>query len=187
MAKYVLLSFDDDKDADRFVDNFELHYVFQAIDVIDNNPHGFEYVGVRAPSYVRAVFQRPTMFHDPKTCSQTRTSGWTRGVKRGWMICTLCGKPAEGWARGDGWYTALGTNQLPVSDRAPEFRGVGVPGHYWDPVKRLWIKWSDQPPEAFKVIRGADGKPEGISVQAEPVLTKEQGEEVIAQREGNAQ
>jgi hypothetical protein len=152
MAKYVLLAFEEDNDADRFVLNFGRNAIFQAIDVIDDVHHGYEYVGVRAKSRVRGVYKCPTLFHNSADC---KGDSFARGPKWGWMVCTKCGKPTKGWAEGDGWFTALGTNLLPVTEEAPEYRGFGVSGHYWDASKKAYIPYVS---DAKPIASGLGGK-----------------------------
>jgi hypothetical protein len=105
VAKYVLLQFDDDKDADAFVGETQQEGLL---------------VGTRWPRVlVRAVYKKPTQF-----CKCTSEKpGYSRGKKFGWWVHAACGKPREAWARGDHWYDALGNNLLPLSDEAPEYRG----------------------------------------------------------------
>jgi hypothetical protein len=112
MAKYVLLSFDDDKLADEFVQQF-------TDDVVERAK--YERTGIYA--YVRGVYKKPTKFC---TCVGIKKRGFTRGKKYGWWVCDQCKKPTVGWGRGDHWFLALGKNLLPVGGNAPEYRGDGV-------------------------------------------------------------
>lgn len=79
MAKYVVLSFKDNDDADEYVQ--ELTKSFE-------HSLAAEVVG---------VFQQPTQFC---TCQGTkgRISAWTKGLKYGWWVCKRCKKPAEATA-----------------------------------------------------------------------------------------
>lgn len=112
MAKYILLSFDNDKDAEEFV---------QAMQKQDTSGRPFIPEGVA----VRGVWKKPTQFCDCALRGRnTKGRAWTRGKKFGWWVCTVCHKPSQAWAKGDAWYTALGTNLLPKSEGAPEWRGT---------------------------------------------------------------
>lgn len=117
MAKYVLLAFDDDAEADKFVEH---HGEGIMLSAPMEEPGLYTYL---KPT-VRAVFKKPTQF-----CSCTGEKSFTRGQKYGWWVHAKCKKPMEGWAAGDIWYTALGTNLLPISEAAPENRGPGHKQH----------------------------------------------------------
>lgn len=117
MAKYVLLAFDSDKDVDAFVE-----YVQTAkfVCALPGEYGTYTDLAIFDDVTVRGVWKKPTQFC---SCIGGKNRGWTRGKKFGWWVCSLCHKPAEAWARGDAWYTALGVNLLPVSPDAPEYRG----------------------------------------------------------------
>jgi len=74
MAKYVLLEFDDDADAESFAGTLQ--------------PSGTERESVR----VRGIFKKPTQFC---SCIPMEKSS-VRGAKWGWWICAKCGKPKPG-------------------------------------------------------------------------------------------
>lgn len=114
MAKYVLLAFDDDKEADKFIEQTQ-----RAHGIYDDEGGGH----MSYACDVRGVYRKPTKFCD---CKTTKHRGFTRGKKYGWWVCSQCGKPTVGWGRGDHWFLALGKNLLPVDNRAPEYRGDGV-------------------------------------------------------------
>lgn len=93
-------------------------------------------------TFVRAMYQKPTKFCDCGTATGlpfARKSSYTRSLKYGWMVHTQCKKPTTNWASGEGWYAALGTNLLPITGRAPEWRGVGIKGHTFDPGTKQWL------------------------------------------------
>lgn len=118
MAKYVLLAFDDDKQADVFVERTqELRAV-----VMDDRKYPDSTV-TELPCDVRGVYRKPTKFCN---CHGIKKRGFTRGRKFGWWVCSQCSKPTVGWGRGDHWFLALGKNLLPISNSAPEYRGDGV-------------------------------------------------------------
>lgn len=119
MAVYVLLAFDNDEDARTLVQDM-LEYPDRNIltPAQENDVH----------ATVRGVWKKPTVFCEcrvERAVKGKTTSGWTRGKKYGWWVCAKCGKPAEAWARGDSWYTALGTNLIPQCEIAPEYRPAG--------------------------------------------------------------
>jgi hypothetical protein len=116
MAKYVLLAFDSDADADAFVaDTMSEGYVYGGA-----GGHLENLSEVRCT--VRGVWKKPTQFCQ---CVGGRkmSRSFTRGLKYGWWVCVTCHKPTIASARGDMWYSALGTNLLPISENAPEYRG----------------------------------------------------------------
>lgn len=183
MAKYVLLTFENDADADNFVEQFQggkvliptphpkLEGQYSVVSNgaltgrgdIDGKPHD---------NYVRGVYKQPTQFHDSLKCAAGKQVGFTRGTKYGWMVCTKCGKPTSGWAKGDCWYTALGRNLLPVSEIAPEYRGIGVPGHFWNPDTRKWDPYIESQPSlvpSHLTIKDASGKPSEVMISTPPV------------------
>jgi hypothetical protein len=131
MARYVLLAFDKDSDADAFVEMVSvLHAEGKEFLVTDDPIHE----GRSFRGFIRGMWQKPTIFCQ---CSQIKGRGWTRGKKRGWWVCTKCARPSVGWARGDVWYTALGTNMLPITNDSPEYRGPmhkQHPGYSGPPV-----------------------------------------------------
>lgn len=99
MAVYVVLAFEDDTDA-----KIEVKELLAATDAVCS---------------VRAVYKKPTKFCECKG----NDKGWTRGTRFGWFVCARCGLPSRAWAKGDCWFTALGTNLLPVEVIAnPEWR-----------------------------------------------------------------
>jgi hypothetical protein len=106
------------------------------------------------------VYKCPTLFHESSECRGDTT--FARGPKYGWMVCTRCGKPTRAWAEGDGWYTSLGTNMLPVTEEAGEYRGYGVPGHYWDKEKRAYVPYGRSHP-LMGGQAGFASKEEGIA------------------------
>lgn len=78
MAKHVVLTFDNDIEADAFVNSI--------------NEGGKE-----ASIRVIGIFKRPTIFC---TCTVTSEKG-VRGAKYGWWLCRNCGKPVKGrWIYG---------------------------------------------------------------------------------------
>lgn len=80
MARYVLLSFSSNADAE--------YFVRANAKVVETCP--FE---------VTAVYGKPTQHCDPsdghrgKRSGNRRVVGYTRGKKFGWWVCTACGKP----------------------------------------------------------------------------------------------
>jgi hypothetical protein len=119
MARYVLLSFDNDKEADDFVQATQERKTVAVASATEVVANLYE-------ATVRAVFKKPTIFCQ---CTAIKHRGWTRGKKFGWWVCSQCHKPSRGWAHGDMWYAALGTNLLPISEEAPENRGPAHKQH----------------------------------------------------------
>lgn len=119
MAKYVLLAFDNDDEADKFVEATQQR---QGV-LNDNDCPCYPEDGAHIKADVRGVYRKPTKFC---SCTSYKHRGFRRGTKYGWWVCAQCGKPTIGWGRGDHWFLALGKNLLPVSNTAPEYRGDGV-------------------------------------------------------------
>ena len=113
MAKYVMLEFASDADADVFVAEVQASEGTADIRHQDNSSSRMSFL-------VRGLWKKPTIFCG---CTAVKRRGWTRGKKYGWWVCSQCHKPAHQWADGDAWYTALGTNLLPITSGAPEYRG----------------------------------------------------------------
>lgn len=82
MAKYVLVQFDNDDDADGFVKTLDMRS-----DVPD-----------QATMKVVGVFKKPTLFCECTTPSEKSV----RGAKWGWWLCRNvgCGKPKRGQFQG---------------------------------------------------------------------------------------
>jgi len=129
MAVYVLLTFEKDEDAKVFVEN-----TLRDGQVSSKEGDLFADDLEWADATVRGVWKKPTLFctKEKPGCS-SRSRGSTRGKKYGWWVCTGCGKPTKLWAQGNAWFTALGTNLLPQSETAPEYRPPGGdPKVLWD-------------------------------------------------------
>lgn len=115
MAKWVVLAFDDDKEADNFVNQ-----------ILKANESQFEGEQVLAtlpvPTFVEAVYKKPTRYcncvNDPSVkLSGRRVRGWTKGLKFGWYVCPKCRRPAN--YQGRIWETLfrnLLTNPLEQKD-----------------------------------------------------------------------
>jgi hypothetical protein len=87
MAKYVLLHFEDDDEADEFVQRFT-----------DDVEERSRYMRVGIYADVRSVYKAPTKF-----CSHGGASGpFTKGRKFGWWVHAVAGcmKPTTGWVTG---------------------------------------------------------------------------------------
>jgi hypothetical protein len=123
MAKYVLLAFDDDAEADQFVEDI------QGEAVLAWTP---DRQGHTVHAQVRGIYKKPTKFCQ---CG-SKTKAYGRSRKYGWWCCADCGKPKEAWATGDHWHGAIGTNLLPLSDAAPEYRG--------QPFEKEWLAMSQK-------------------------------------------
>lgn len=110
MARYVLLEFDDNADAEALV---------EAIDagiVISHEKRSF------LKPRLRGLWMKPTQFCECKGKGKN-TRSFTRGTKYGLWVHSACKKPTRGWGLGEHWFVSLGRNLLPVSETAPEYRG----------------------------------------------------------------
>lgn len=117
MARYVVLSFEDDNEAEEFVkDAMQLddHPTFSmavtAIDPGGNYEKAFDFK-------VEAMMQKPTKFcGTPGGCREgKRVVGFQRGKNHGWWICSVCGKPTQTWAQSIG--AVLGSSVDKLRDR----------------------------------------------------------------------
>lgn len=77
MAALIVLKFDDDKAAQKFVQEHSDETPFDTFEVY-------------------AAYKMPTMFHAAfETHGAKKTQGaWTMGQKWGWWICSVCAKPS---------------------------------------------------------------------------------------------
>src|SRR3954469_2637252 len=108
MARFVLLQFDDDQEAEDFVKEGALRYTTKWGDPSDTVPFDYKVWG---------VYQKPTRFCDCDGSGKKTMIGFTRGKKYGWWIHAKCMKPTAKWASGRQWFTVLGANLLPRSLR----------------------------------------------------------------------
>lgn len=134
MPRYVLVEFDDNAAAKKFVERVNGRYG------MPTEQRSFR---------VRAVWALPTKF-----CECTRSSGkmWamTRGLKSGWWLHSDCGRPGRRWAAGDHWWDSLGRNLLPGNtDYIP--RGWGLPNVVKDDgtngTAHIDPTWTGEPPD----------------------------------------
>jgi len=77
VTKLVILEFEDDKEADKFVE--------------EGNGVWID-MGYTAKAEVIGVYKYPTVF-----CECVPQKGSTRGAKFGWWICSNCCKAMQGW------------------------------------------------------------------------------------------
>lgn len=110
MARYVLLEFDDNAAAQKFVAKVNGEY--HAVDSDFSTRR------------VKAVWGKPTKF-----CECVRgTKGanpFYRAKKSGWWVHYPCGRPTKMWAKGNHWFSAIGRNLLPGNkDYTPGGWGV---------------------------------------------------------------
>lgn len=101
MARYVLVEFDDNAAAQRFVEKVNGEYA--AVDPQYNTRR------------VRAVWGKPTRFCDCDSGTKG-ANPYRRGEKSGWWLHAQCGRPSRFWALGNHWFSALGRNLLPGND-----------------------------------------------------------------------
>lgn len=132
MARYVLLSFDSNNEADEFINAVSVE---GGIFFMGKDTH-FKHIDPEK-TFVRGLWAKPTQFCE---CSGSgaKREGYARGQKFGWWVHNACGKPTKGWARGDHYYPALGKNMLPVTPQAPEWRGEGIVNHRFDPTTKKY-------------------------------------------------
>ncbi len=112
MAVHVLLSFEDDDLAKRFVEKVN---------------GAFEYIPERRQRQVLGFWKAPRKFCDctdltekdernlnRKGRAKKFQRGWTRGKKYGWWVCSKCRKPSKHWEPGLARYDdTIGRNLLP--------------------------------------------------------------------------
>jgi hypothetical protein len=110
VAVHLMLDFDDDEDAKKFIR--------------DNVQSGAVTASPQHPALkakVVGVWKKPTSFcniGDGHRAAYLRNvgpkgGGWTRGRSYGWWVDPACKKPTSEWAAGNGWHLALGVNLLP--------------------------------------------------------------------------
>lgn len=93
MARYVVLSFEDNDAAVRFADGVTANNV-----IIDERIYPDSTV-FEVEATVIGVYGQPTLFceghpKEPHASSNRRTRAWVMGGKYGWLVCTTCHKPA---------------------------------------------------------------------------------------------
>jgi hypothetical protein len=86
VARLVVLRFENDQEADVYVDTLLHGYTIFI-------PIPGQVGRDKIKPTVEMVVQTPTLFCD---CSY-RGDGWRRGEKRGWWVHNGCGKPSIGW------------------------------------------------------------------------------------------
>jgi hypothetical protein len=128
VARYVLLAIDDDKAATALVKQIQkwkgVNITIPSV-TLDTTGEIVPDVEVEVKATVRGVWARPSTFCE---CAGA-TGGFSRGTKLGWWVHTVCGKPSKLWAQGHDWYRSLGTNLLPISVEAPDWRGPNHTRH----------------------------------------------------------
>lgn len=134
MARYVVVSFEDNKEADAFIAAIEHPGFIIMGQAVDPTSSEATFQALSEKVFVRGLYMQPTQF-----CECAEVGPWTRGSKYGLWVHTVCKKPSKKWARGDHWFASLGKNLLPVSEEAPEWRGEGVSGHRFDAETKQWI------------------------------------------------
>lgn len=141
MARYVILSFDNNAEADAFITAVESNRTSSASQVFFTVPdvsevQEFRVVHLPATTFVRGLYMRPTQFCQ---CEGAYKGPFARGQKYGLWVHATCGKPTRAWAAGDHWYSSMGKNLLPPSPEAPEWRGEGIAHHRWDETSKQWL------------------------------------------------
>jgi hypothetical protein len=85
VAKYLVLEFEDDKDADGLVEG--LNAVGYILSASENSSMWKSY------PIIAGVFKKPTMFCE---CPPSNNPKSVRGAKWGWWLHKDCGKPRKG-------------------------------------------------------------------------------------------
>lgn len=86
MAQYVLLSFDDDDEAEKFI------ATARSKDYYVKAGEGGTFIGLENLGDVVGVFRKPTQFCECTPEEKRGTTGF-RGPKYGWYVCGRCRKP----------------------------------------------------------------------------------------------
>lgn len=105
MARYVVLSFDSNEDAEDFVEKQIL------------TKRGLEERGDELAKHlpeVEALIAKPTLFcEQPNAHRKGKTSsGWTQGKKYKWWVCGVCKKPTRLWGEHMGSVISQSRNLL---------------------------------------------------------------------------
>lgn len=146
MARYVLLAFDSNDEADQFINATTIKGGVFFTDK-EGHFHNTEPDKVK----VRGLWAKPTKMCE---CPNTVLRSFVRGKTYGWYSCAKCKGTHPGWARGEHLYQSFGKNMLPVSADAPEWRGEGIANHTWNEGSREWIHViTGEPFDAKKVFR----------------------------------
>jgi hypothetical protein len=134
MARYILLRVDDNEEAGLLLKLIQKWKGIMLTHVNEDEGSEEDYKDTFVNTTVRGLWAVPVNFCDCETGARS----WTRGRKYGWWVCTKCKKPGKLWAEGHDWYRSLGTNLLPISDDAPDWRGPGHKQHegYTEDVKK---------------------------------------------------
>ena len=131
MARYVLVAFDDNAQAEEFVNALTIKGGAFFLGK-DNRMKDVDIT----KTFVRGLWMKPTQLCE---CPPGPRRNYVRGAKWGAYVCTICAKSHPGWAEGQHLYTSLGKNLLPVSPQAPEWRGTGVVNHVFDEGLKNWV------------------------------------------------
>jgi hypothetical protein len=102
VAVYVILEFEDEHQALTLVEDHFHYPEGRLLTPVQENDVECKVVG---------VFKKPTLFCPGHTGKKTET-GYMRGKKWGWWVCSVCGRPTKRWA--DSLMdSSLGNNLLP--------------------------------------------------------------------------
>lgn len=115
MAVYVVLEFDDNAQAKRFVEKVNGGFKAVARDYLSRRVIG--------------IWYKPTKFCTCATDGTKQTRGsnpFFRSEKTGWWVHHPCGKPTRIWGETrNHWNSAIGNNVLPGNTDYPQ-RGWGI-------------------------------------------------------------
>lgn len=110
MPRYVVIEFDDNAEARRFVEKANGAYEANLS---------------RASRRVIGVWAKPTLTCECGGWTQRKMFAFYRSAKSGWWVHHDCGRPTKNWARRDQWAWLIGRNLLPGNtDKCPEGWGV---------------------------------------------------------------
>lgn len=84
MARLVVLRFENDSEADKFIES-DILYCPRGKDYMISTNH-------TKSATIEMMVQTPTKF-----CNCPNGRSWFRGPKYGWWVCGTCGKPSVGY------------------------------------------------------------------------------------------
>lgn len=117
MARLVVLSFDNDDQAQTLVEDW-----WEALQSTPANEEGKVRVDLLTPiqennvqCQIVGVYKKPTLFCNPNDGHRGRktSGGWTKGKKWGWWVCGTCHKPSLLWGNNINAVLGSARNLLP--------------------------------------------------------------------------
>ncbi len=124
MARYLVLSFDDNAQAETLVEDW-----WRAMQTLPKDEDDKVNVRLLTPIQendvectIVGLVGKPTQFCDPSDDhlkGRGKTGrGFTRGKKWGWWVCAICKRPTKGWAAG--WKAVVGDGRNLLNDLLKE-------------------------------------------------------------------